>query len=68
MGYYVDLHQLTLEEYHEKLKTADLLPSRKILQEGLDENFKRLSSANISNCEELITNPFERIKKLSTAS
>lgn len=34
MTYYIDLHDITLNEYQSILQTADLLPSRRILQEN----------------------------------
>ena len=35
MGFYVDLEKISMDDYREILKAADLLPSRMILKEDM---------------------------------
>lgn len=53
MGYYIDLQRITMDQYKAILKSADLLPSRKILQNNIDENFTLIKAQNIANVDEL---------------
>lgn len=53
MGYYIDLERISLENYKEILKSADLLPSRLVLKDNIDDNFNRLKKENIQNVDEL---------------
>jgi hypothetical protein len=39
MGYTLDLECLSIQEYKELLKQQNLLPSRKILLNNIDDNF-----------------------------
>ena len=54
MGYYIDLEKITLEDYHKKLESAYLPPSRMILKEKLDERFGYFESIGIKNVKELM--------------
>lgn len=53
MGYYTDLASISLDDYQSKLKLADLLPSRVILKERLEERFNYFKSLGIKNVLEL---------------
>lgn len=53
MGYYIDLKKISIEEFQETLKTADLLPSHMILRTDIEENFNRIQDQEIENVEEL---------------
>jgi hypothetical protein len=53
MGYYVNLENISMDEYKEILKVADLLPSRKILKNDIDEKFDALKEQQIENVEVL---------------
>ena len=53
MGFYVDLEKIGLDDYREILKAADLLPSRMVLKEDIDERFEKLKQQKIENVEEL---------------
>jgi hypothetical protein len=53
MGYYIDLTSISIDEYKEKLKSADLLPSQMILKENIDEIFGRIKTQEIESVEEL---------------
>ena len=53
MGYYTDLAYISLDNYRSKLELADLLPSRMILKEQLEERFNYLKSIGIKNVLEL---------------
>lgn len=53
MGYYIDLTGISIDEYKEILKSADLLPSQMILKDNIDEIFGRIKMQEIENVEEL---------------
>ena len=53
MGYYIDLKNISLDEYKEILKSADLLPSRMILKTNIDEIFSIIQTQEIENGDEL---------------
>ncbi len=52
-SYYPDLSQISLKEFQHKLETQDLLPSRKILGENIQENFQTISNQDITNLQQL---------------
>ncbi len=54
MGYYIDLNQISIEQYQRILESADLLPSRLVLKENLKDNFDRLKNQGINHVEELL--------------
>jgi len=56
MGYSVDLNKISILRYREILKKQNLLPSRKILLENLEENFHRIAATGIDNLAELKNN------------
>lgn len=51
--YYIDLEKYSLERFQQELKDAELLPSRKILKENIDERFKILKDNKIENLNDL---------------
>jgi hypothetical protein len=53
MGYYIDLSAISIDEYKAKLSTREMLPSRVILKENLDERFNYFKSIGIKNVLEL---------------
>lgn len=53
MGYYVDLAAVSIDEYQERLKSADLLPSQMVLKDGIDEIFGRIMAQQVETVEEL---------------
>jgi hypothetical protein len=53
MGYYINLENISIDEYKEILKGADLLPSRMILKNDIDEKFAALKELQIENVEVL---------------
>ncbi len=53
MGYYTNLASISLDDYQSKLGSADLLPSRVILKERLEERFGYFKSIGISTVLEL---------------
>lgn len=55
MGYYIDLERFSITECRKKLKSADLVPSRKVLQENIDEYFAAIAKYEIANVAELLT-------------
>lgn len=54
MGYYIDLEEITIDDYRTKLASAYLPPSRMILKEKIDERFGYLKSIGIKNVKGLI--------------
>ncbi len=55
MGYYIDLRNISLDEYKEILKSADLIPSRMVLKENIDDIFDAINAQKIENVAELRT-------------
>ena len=53
MGYYIDLKSLSIDEYKEALKSADLIPSQMILKENINDIFDNIKKQEIENVEEL---------------
>ena len=53
MKYNLDLASLSVHQYKEILKKQNLLPSRRILLQHLDENFQLLENMNISTISQL---------------
>lgn len=53
MSYYIDLASISIDGYQSKLKSADLLPSRMILKERLEERFNYFKSIGIKDVLEL---------------
>ncbi|MGD8779589.1 MAG: DUF4332 domain-containing protein [Ignavibacteria bacterium] len=54
MGYYIDLKSISIDKYKEILKTAELIPSWKILERDIDKNFDVIKKCNIKNLDELL--------------
>ena len=54
MGYYIDLQNIGLEAFRDKLKSADLLPGRRVLKNNLETNFQKLKNSGVANLEELL--------------
>jgi hypothetical protein len=54
MGYYIDLGEITIDDYRKKLKSAYLPPSRMVLKEKLGERFGYFEQIGIRNIKELI--------------
>jgi hypothetical protein len=63
MDYYINLENISIDEYREILKSADLLPSRMILKENIDDVFRIIKDQGVSNVDELL-NTLKNKKKL----
>ena len=53
MGYYRDLDELSLEDYQAILESADLLPSRRVLQEDTTARFAELKAQGLATVADL---------------
>ena len=53
MGYYIDLENISIDKYRDILKSADLLPSRIILKNDIDDIFNIIKKQQIENVDEL---------------
>lgn len=53
--YSIDLSKITLDGFQELLLSIDLLPSRKVLLDGLDEKIGKLKEAGFTNLSDLFT-------------
>ncbi|MGF7117184.1 DUF4332 domain-containing protein [Methanobacterium oryzae] len=51
--YYINLEKYSLGKFKQELKESELLPSRKILKEQIDEKFKILEYNGIHNLQDL---------------
>jgi hypothetical protein len=54
MSYLPDLSRLSLDDYKEHLKSIDLLPSRRVLLDCIDEKFSAIVGNGISDVQALI--------------
>ena len=53
MGYTLDLECLSIQEYKELIKQQNLLPSRKILLNNIDDNFLLFKKRDINTVGQL---------------
>lgn len=53
MAYSINLHNITLDDYQTVLQTADLLPSRRVLQEKTEEIFSILKAQGLATLADL---------------
>jgi hypothetical protein len=53
-SYHIDLREISLDQYKQTLKNVDLIPSRRILKEQIDERFSSLKAAGIGTLAELL--------------
>jgi hypothetical protein len=67
MGYYIDLRSISIDDYRSKLESSDLLPSRVILKERLEDRFNYFKSIGIRNVFELqkVLKKKEKLAELS---
>jgi predicted flap endonuclease-1-like 5' DNA nuclease len=52
--YHIDTEKFSLEKFKNNIKTRDMIPSRVILKEDLDERFDLLDNTGISTLKDLI--------------
>ncbi len=67
MGYYINLEKISIDNYKEIVITANLLPSRIILKNNIEDNFKLIKKQKITNLQELF-DTLKTKKKLLTFS
>jgi hypothetical protein len=53
MGYYINFKEISIEEFRDKLKKADLLPSRVLLKTDLEQRFELFKQHGVRNLLEL---------------
>jgi hypothetical protein len=53
-SYHLDLSRITLDQYSQTLRDAQLIPSRRFLQEDVERRFAKLREAGIGTLEELL--------------
>ncbi len=54
MGYYIDLKSISVDDYLKILKSRDLLPSRMLLKNNIDKNFKLIKNQGVQNINGLL--------------
>jgi len=54
MGYYIDLKSICIDKYKNILRSTELIPSWKVLEENIDENLDVIKSHNLKNLDELL--------------
>ncbi len=54
MGYYIDLKEISIDEYKNILKSTTLIPSWKVLEKDIDANLNLLKANNVRNLDELL--------------
>jgi len=52
--YYINLEKYPLEKFKHELKESELLPSRRILKEQINERFKILEDKGVKNLQYLL--------------
>ena len=52
--YHIDLEKYSLQQFKNNLESRDMIPSRASLKEDLDDRFRILKNAGITNLKELI--------------
>jgi hypothetical protein len=55
MGYYIELNSISIDSYKDILKSSDLLPSRNILKDNIENNFAIIKKQKIRNLDELLS-------------
>jgi hypothetical protein len=67
-SYHLNLRDISLEEYKRTLAAAELIPSRRLLKQEIDERFSRLKAQGISNLDEFVAavKSNEKIAELSS--
>jgi len=54
MSYYIDLKNISIVKYKEIIETSDLLPSRLILKDNIENYFDQIKNQEIKNVDELL--------------
>lgn len=54
MGYYIDLKEISIDQYKEILRSADLLPSWLPLRENIDQNLNAIKEQNVQHLDDLL--------------
>lgn len=54
MGYYIELDEITIDDYRKKLESKHLPPGRMILKDKLDERFDFFKNIGVKNAKDLI--------------
>ncbi len=70
MGYYIDLKSISIDKYKAILKTVELIPSWKVLENDIDKNLDIIKENNIKNLDEVLTalKDKDKIQKFSKQS
>jgi len=53
-SYHINLKEISLDQYKQTLKQSELIPSRRILKEQIDQRFEQLRDRGISNLDDLL--------------
>ena len=53
MGYYIDIEKWSIREYMDRLNSADLLPSRRVLRDDIERRFEIIRSQNVQTVGDL---------------
>ncbi len=67
MGYYRDLEQISIQDFKQIIKSHDLLKSRMILKDHLDERMERIERLGVSNLQLLLNELKYKAKALEFA-
>lgn len=52
-SYYIDLGEISLAQFQERLETEELMPGRRILQEQIEERFAILAGMGMGNLQDI---------------
>ena len=64
MGFYIDLQSISIDAYKEKLKASDLLPSRQMLKDNIEERFELIKKQGVPDAQKLF-NTLKTKKRLN---
>ena len=54
MGYHINLQEISLDTFRERLCTTALIPSRRMLRDGVVQKFDQIRNRGINNLKELL--------------
>jgi len=54
-NYYIDLKSISLSDYEKELQNTELLSSRKIIKDDLENRFRVLSQHGVNNLNDILT-------------
>jgi len=54
-NYYIDLESISLSDYEKELQNTELLPSRKVIKDDIENRFRILNLRGVNNLNDILT-------------